>query len=88
MKHLTKEALNELYNLIETCSEVDEDGIINLGNLIEIKPIEHETEEGWTVTEGYDLYKYASQEDMEDDDYDFDADFITSVYFDTPQREN
>ena len=46
-----------------------------LGGIIELKSFDDER--GF----GIDVYKYVPQEEMEkDDDYDFDSDYITTVY--------
>ena len=54
--------------------------VLKLGNLIEIKPVYLQDKDGNETLEGYDIYRYASEEATEDEDYDFDADFITTVY--------
>ena len=66
----------KLREAIQKNSSFDGD-VLNIGNLIEVKPV-YEQESCQLV--GYDIYKYASEEDMEDEDYDFDEDFITTVY--------
>lgn len=66
----------KLRESIEKNSSFDGD-VLNIGNLIEVKPV-YEQETCQLV--GYDIYKYASEEAMEDEDYDFDGDFITTVY--------
>ena len=73
---MTQELLNKLREAIQKNSSFDGD-VLNLGNLIEVKPV-YEQETSQLV--GYDIYKYASEEAMEDEDYDFDGDFITTVY--------
>ena len=73
---MAQELLNKLIEAIKQNSSFDGD-VLKLGNLIEVKPV-YEQESSQLV--GYDIYKYASEEAMEDEDYDFDADFITTVY--------
>lgn len=65
----------ELYKIIKNESHYDkETGVVSIGNLIEIKLHEDEN--------CMDIYKYQSQEVMEEDeDYDFDEDYLTSVFF-------
>ena len=74
--------MQELIEAIKQNSSFDGD-VLKLGNLIEVKPV-YETNytKGTDMSQvvGYDIYKYASEEAMEDEDYDFDADFITTVY--------
>ena len=59
---------------IKNKSYIKED-VIYLGNFIEVKPIY----DGDKLA-GIVIYKYTSPEDMEDDDYDFDGDYITTIY--------
>ena len=73
---MTQELLNKLIEGIKQKSSFDGD-VLKLGNLIEVKPV-YEQESSQLI--GYDIYKYASEEAMEDEDYDFDGDFITTVY--------
>ena len=73
---MAQELLNKLIEAIKQNSSFDGD-VLKLGNLIEVKPV-YEQESCQLV--GYDIYKYASEEAMEDEDYDFDGDFITTVY--------
>ena len=64
----------ELYRIIKNNSYFNEElGIISIGNLIEIKLHENEN--------CMDIYKYQTQEAMEEEDYDFDNDYLTSIYF-------
>ena len=64
----------ELFEIIKNNSHYDEEtGIISIGDLIEIKLHDDEN--------CIDIYKYATQEEMEDDDYDFDDDYITSIFY-------
>ena len=69
----------ELFKLIQNNSSYDGE-ILRLGNLLEIKPVYSHNMDGNNCLEGYDIYKYASPQEMEDEDYDFDADFICTVY--------
>ena len=73
-KEITVAELNKIVEAIKQNSSFDGD-VLRLGNLIEIKPVFEEDE-----IIGYDIYRYADEELMENDDYDFDADFICSVY--------
>ena len=51
--------------------------VVQLGNLIELKPVYNQN----NTIEGYDIYKYADEELIaENEDYDFDADYICTVY--------
>ena len=68
--------MENIIEAIKQNSSFDGD-VLKLGNLIEVKPV-YEQESCQLV--GYDIYKYASEEAMEDEDYDFDGDFITTVY--------
>lgn len=71
---------NKIIKEIKSKSYV-KDGILYLGELFEIKPIFIIGKDGNQVLEGYDIYNYADQELIEDDeDYDFDSDYITTVY--------
>lgn len=58
-------------------------GVLKIGKLVEIKPI-YQTDytKGCDCSEivGYDIYKYADEELMQNEDYDFDSDYITTVY--------
>ena len=76
MTEITCTELNRIVEAIKQNSFFDGD-VLKLGNLIEVKPV-YEQETCQLV--GYDIYRYASEEAMEDEDYDFDADFITTVY--------
>ena len=71
---ITTEELNKFIEAIKQESTFDGD-IFKLGKLIEIKPVFEKDE-----IIGYDIYKYADEELMEDEDYDFDSDFITTIY--------
>ena len=71
---------NKLIKAIKDNSSTD--GIVfKLGNLLEIKPVFIENDKGEQELEGIDIYKYADPELMESEDYDFDADFITTIYY-------
>ena len=64
----------ELYRIIKNNSYFNKElGIINIGNLIEIKLHDDEN--------CMDIYKYQTQEAMEEEDYDFDNDYLTSIFF-------
>ena len=72
----TKEEIEKVAQAILKNSSSDGD-VIKLGNLIELKPVYRPD----NIIEGYDIYKYADEELMaEDEDYDFDADYICTVY--------
>ena len=72
----TKEEIEKVAQAILKNSSSDGD-VIKLGNLIELKPVYGQD----NTVEGYDIYKYADEELMaEDEDYDFDADYICTVY--------
>ena len=73
-QEITVAEFNKVVKAIEHNSSFDGD-VLRLGKLLEIKPIFEDDE-----IIGYDIYRYADEELMEDDDYDFDADFICSVY--------
>lgn len=75
---MQEELLNKLIEAIKNNSSYDGE-VLKLGNLIEVKPVYSRTATGEAV-EGYDIYKYASEEAMEDEDYDFDGDFICTIY--------
>lgn len=76
---VTVAELNKVVKAIETNSSFDGD-VLKLGKLLEIKPVYLHDKEGNKTLEGYDIYRYASEEAMEDEDYDFDADFICTVW--------
>lgn len=67
---LTTEEISKVIELIKSHSHFDGE-TIELGNLISL----HINEEGDCV----DVYKWASQEAMEADDYDFDSDYICTL---------
>ena len=72
----TKEEIEKVAQAILKNSSSNGD-VIKLGNLIEFKPVYGQD----NTVEGYDIYKYADEELMaEDEDYDFDADYICTVY--------
>ena len=76
MAEFTKEEIEKVAQAILKNSSSNGD-VVKLGNLIEFKPVYGQ---GNTV-EGYDIYKYADEELMaEDEDYDFDGDYICTVY--------
>ena len=78
-KELTVSELNRVVEAIKNKSSFDGD-IINLGNLLELKPAYSFLDKETRVLEGIDIYKYTDRELMEDEDYDFDSDYITTVY--------
>ena len=72
----TKEEIEKVVQAILKNSSSNGD-VVKLGNLIEFKPVYGQN----NTVEGYDIYKYADEELMADDeDYDFDADYICTVY--------
>ena len=71
---ITVAEFNKVVKAIEHESSFDGD-VLKLGNILEVKPVYDNNE-----IIGYDVYKYADEELMEGDDYDFDSDFITTVY--------
>ena len=74
---MKQEEINKILEMLIRENSSFDGEVLKLGNLIEVKPV-YEQESCQLV--GYDIYKYASEEAMEDEDYDFDADFITTVY--------
>ena len=79
MEKLTETELNKVFKAILSHSASDGE-VINLGNIIEIKPVYRTSNKGREEVEGLDIYKYATPEAMEADDYDFDSDYICTVY--------
>ena len=75
-QELTQEELTKVIDIVSKNSSTDGD-VVYLGNILELKLVKDE-ETGNITT--IDIYKYASQEEMEEDDYDFDGDYITSIY--------
>ena len=76
MADFTKEEIEKVAQAILKNSSSNGD-VVKLGNLIEFKPVYGQD----NTVEGYDIYKYADKELMaEDEDYDFDADYICTVY--------
>ena len=73
-QEITTKEFNKVVKAIEHNSSFDGE-VLKLGKLLEIKPI-YENDK----IVGFDIYKYADEELMEDDNYDFDADFIGSVF--------
>ena len=72
----TKEEIEKVAQAILKNSSFDGD-VIKLGNLIELKPVYNQNKQ----IEGYDIYKYANEKLMtENEDYDFDLDYICTVY--------
>jgi len=65
---MTKE---ELFEIIKNNSHVIDECVISLGDLIEIK----------INTDSLDIYKFATEEEMSADDYDFDSDYLTTIHF-------
>lgn len=71
---ITKEIKEKIYDVIKKNSFSD-GVVVVLGGIIELKSFDDER------GSGIDVYKYVPQEEMEkDDDYDFDSDYITTVY--------
>ena len=76
MAEFTKEEIEKVAQAILKNSSSNGD-VVKLGNLIEFKPVYGQD----NTVEGYDIYKYADKELMvENEDYDFDADYICTVY--------
>ena len=76
MAEFTKEEIEKVAQAILKNSSSNGD-VVKLGNLIEFKPVYGQD----NTVEGYDIYKYADEELMaENEDYDFDADYICTVY--------
>lgn len=73
-EEITVAEFNKVVKAVEQESSFD-GYVLKLGKLLEIKPV---LEENKII--GYDIYRYADEELMEDEDYDFDSDFITTVY--------
>lgn len=72
----TKEEIEKVAQAILKNSSSNGD-VVKLGNLIEFKPVYGQD----NTVEGYDIYKYADEELMaENEDYDFDGDYICTVY--------
>ena len=81
LNKITTEELNKFIEAIKQESTFD-GYVLKLGKLLEIKPVytrNLQKPNGQKLI-GYDIYKYADEELMEDEDYDFDSDFITTVY--------
>lgn len=70
-KTFSKEILEQLFRAIEKKSYSTGEVVV-IGELFELKF----DDDGMAVS----IYKYKPQEEM-DDDYDFDSDFITTIYF-------
>lgn len=79
MNEITVAELNKVVEAIKENSSFDGE-VLKLGKLIEIKPVYSHSINELNKLEGYDIYRYADEELMEDEDYDFDSDFITTVY--------
>lgn len=72
---LNKETLVDIYKEIKNNSFSDGEVVV-LGGILELKFF-CDNERG----SGVDVYKYVPQEEMEkDDDYDYDSDYITTIY--------
>lgn len=73
---ISKEMLEKVYEQIKKNSGYDDEGadVIVLGGIIELKIFDNEN------GSGIDVYKHTPQKDMTDD-YDFDDDYLTTVYF-------
>ena len=63
--------LDYIHEKVKESSYVDNNGNIIIGELLEL----HFSEDKTCI----DIYKYASQEQMEDEDYDFDGDYLTTI---------
>ena len=70
-KEVMQLVLNYIHGRTKESSYVDNNGNIIIGELLEL----HFSEDKTCI----DIYKYASQEDMEAEDYDFDGDYITTI---------
>ena len=72
---LSKELKEKIYDAIKNHSHSDGEVIV-LGEIIELKPFGDER------GTGVDVYKYVPQEEREKDDgYDYDSDYLTTIYF-------
>lgn len=72
---LNKETLVDIYKEIKNNSFSDGEVIV-LGGILELKSF-CDNERG----SGVDVYKYVPQEEREKDDgYDYDSDYITTIY--------
>lgn len=75
-KEFTKEEIEKVAQAILKDSSFDGD-VIKLGNLIELK-LSYKIGDD---VRAIDIYKYADETLMEEDeDYDFDSDYITTIY--------
>lgn len=71
---------NKVVEAIKNNSRSDGEAIY-LGNFLEIKPVYMYDKDNNKTLEAVDIYRYQDPEVMEDDeDYDFDSDYITTVY--------
>ena len=78
-QEITVAEFNKVVEAIKHNSSFDGE-VLKLGKLLEIKPIYEHSKNEPNKLVGFDIYRYADEELMEDDDYDFDADFIGSVF--------
>ena len=76
---ITVAELNKLIKNIVDSSTFDGE-VLYLGNLLEIKPVYMYNKNGNKSLEGYDIYKYADKKLMEDENYNFDADYICTIH--------
>ena len=79
---LTVTEFKRVLEAIENNSYSDGETFV-IGELIEIKPIYVYGENDSRTLVGIDIYRYADFSDLTDEeleDYDYDADFIKSIY--------
>lgn len=70
----TVKSKKQLFEKIKNFSYNDlEKDVIVLGNLIELKFNEYDS--------CIDVYKYKNLDDVDIEEYDFDSDYITTVYY-------
>ena len=67
---LTEEEKERIYKNVKNFSHAVDSEVIELGTVLSLR----------ITDETIDVYKWASAEDMEADDYDFDSDYITTIY--------
>ena len=67
---LTEQEKERIYENIKNCSHGVDSEVIELGTILSLR----------ITDDCIDIYKWASAEDMEADDYDFDSDYITTIY--------
>ena len=67
---LTEEEKERIYENIKNCSHAVDNEVVEIGTILSLR----------ITDDCIDIYKWASAEDMEADDYDFDSDYITTIY--------